>query len=67
VGHAVFGVAEACIPDPDSMLYDLLVWAIADCSVRARREPEQIPVAQLQATPAPPRKASWSTPTTKTP
>jgi hypothetical protein len=51
VGHAVFGVAEACIPDPDTMLYDLLVGAIGDCAAQVRREPDPIPVAQLEATP----------------
>ena len=45
VGHAVFGIAEACIPDPDTMLYDLLGGAIGDCAARARPEPDPIPVA----------------------
>jgi hypothetical protein len=53
VGHAVFGVAEACLPDPDTMLYDLLTRAIGDCAAWARREPDPFPVAQLEATPAP--------------
>ena len=39
VGHAVFGVAEACIPDPDTMLYDLLAQAIGDGAAWVRREP----------------------------
>jgi hypothetical protein len=43
VSCAVFGVAEACIPDPDTMLYDLLAGAIGDCAARACREPDPIP------------------------
>jgi len=50
VGHAVFGVAEACIPDPDTMLYDLLARAIEHCAATAR-EPSSNPVAQPLATP----------------
>jgi hypothetical protein len=49
VGHAVFGVAAACIPDPDTMLYDLLAGAIADCAAWARRDVDPIPVAHLEA------------------
>ena len=48
VRHAVAGIAQACIPDPDKMLRDLLVGAIADCrppapSAEPRRP--QVPVA----------------------
>jgi len=50
VGHAVFGVAEACIPDPDAMLYDLLARAIADCAAWARREPDPIAMTRVEAT-----------------
>jgi hypothetical protein len=32
VRHAVVGIADACIPDPDGMLRDLLAGAIADCA-----------------------------------
>jgi hypothetical protein len=44
IRHAVVGIAHACIPDPDGMLRDLLVGAIADCapqvaSDEARRSP----------------------------
>jgi hypothetical protein len=38
VRHAVVGIAQACIPDPDGMLRDLLVDAIADCARWARRD-----------------------------
>ena len=31
VGHAVHGIAWACVPDPDPLLHDLLVGAIEDC------------------------------------
>jgi hypothetical protein len=37
VTHAVTGIAEACIPDPDQTLYDLLWVAIDDCAVWVRR------------------------------
>jgi hypothetical protein len=37
VRYAVDGIAKACIPDPDSMLHDLLVGAIEDCA--AYRQP----------------------------
>lgn len=40
VRHAVVGIAQACVPDPDHSLYDLLAGAIADCEAltgRARR------------------------------
>ena len=53
VGHAVFGVAEACIPDPDARLYDLLARAIEDCAAGARREPDPTPVTHGEATPVP--------------
>jgi hypothetical protein len=39
VRHAVVGIAEACIPDPDGMLRELLAGAIADCASWAHREP----------------------------
>ncbi|MGH9227160.1 MAG: hypothetical protein ACRD07_00255 [Acidimicrobiales bacterium] len=32
VRHAVVGIAQACLPDADGMLRDLLVGAIADCT-----------------------------------
>ena len=32
VRHAVLGIAQACIPDPDTMLHDLLAAAISDCA-----------------------------------
>jgi hypothetical protein len=31
VRYAVQGIAHACVPDPDSLLHDLLVGAIEDC------------------------------------
>ena len=36
VRHAVVGIAEACVPDPDLMLHDLLAAAIEDCAARIR-------------------------------
>jgi hypothetical protein len=53
VGHAVFGIAEACIPDPDTMLHDLLARAIGDCAARGRRQSDLTPLAPLEASPAP--------------
>jgi hypothetical protein len=38
VRHAVVGIAQACIPDPDRMLHDLLAGAIADCRRWAARD-----------------------------
>ena len=35
VRTAVVGIAEACIPDPDPLLHDLLAGAIADCTALA--------------------------------
>jgi len=35
----VTGIAQACIPDPDQMLHDLLDATITDCAARIRREP----------------------------
>lgn len=46
---AVVGIVQACIPDPDSMLRDLLAAAIDDCS-RLIRIPETAPAAQLETT-----------------
>jgi hypothetical protein len=37
-GHAVVGIAQACIPDPDPMLHDLLAGAIRDCAAWVRRD-----------------------------
>jgi len=41
VRHAVVGIAEACIPDPDPLLRDLLAGAIADCERWADRDPHR--------------------------
>jgi len=38
---AVRGVAEACIPDPDALLYDMLAGAIRDCT--AALQPADLP------------------------
>jgi hypothetical protein len=38
VRHAVVGIAQACIPDPDAMLRELLVGAIEDFGPRAVHE-----------------------------
>jgi hypothetical protein len=41
VHDAVQGIAEACIPDPDEMLRDLLVQAIRECAAWAGRDPNR--------------------------
>jgi hypothetical protein len=41
VRDAVQGIAEACIPDPDAMLRDLLVQAIGECAAWAGRDPNR--------------------------
>jgi hypothetical protein len=38
VRHAVVGIAQACIADPDGMLRDLLAGAIEDCAAWAGRD-----------------------------
>jgi hypothetical protein len=45
---AVVGIAEACVPDPDAMLHDLLAAAIGDCAARVQHEPDR----QLATSPA---------------
>ena len=35
VRHAVVGIAQACVPDPDELLRDLLAGAISDCATWA--------------------------------
>ncbi|HZC99348.1 MAG TPA: hypothetical protein VFA46_03885, partial [Actinomycetes bacterium] len=39
VCDAVEGIAQACVPDPDGMLRDLLVQAIDECAAWVRRDP----------------------------
>lgn len=34
VRHAVLGIAQACVPEPDRILHDLLAGAIGDCAER---------------------------------
>jgi hypothetical protein len=41
VRDAVQGIAEACIPDPDAMLRDLLIQAIGECAAWARHDPNR--------------------------
>jgi hypothetical protein len=41
VHAAVKGIAQACVPDPDQMLYDLLTGAIGECAAWADRAPGQ--------------------------
>src|SRR5512132_1814311 len=41
VRDAVEGIAHACVPDPDGMLRDLLVQAIAECAAWTGREPSR--------------------------
>jgi hypothetical protein len=39
VRTAAQGIAQACVPDPDGMLHDLLVQAIHACAAWTRRDP----------------------------
>jgi hypothetical protein len=41
VRDAVQGIAEACIPDPDAMLRDLLIQAIGEGAAWAGRDPNR--------------------------
>jgi hypothetical protein len=41
VRDAVQGIAQACVPDPDGMLRDLLVEAIDACTAWARHDPNR--------------------------
>jgi hypothetical protein len=41
VHSAVVGIAQACVPDPDAMLRDLLVQAIDACATWGARDPER--------------------------
>lgn len=43
VRFSVVGIAEACIPDPDAVLYELLETAINDCSHWLRAKPALSP------------------------
>jgi hypothetical protein len=52
VRHAVLGIAQACIPDPDTTLHDLLAGAIEDCAAWVRCGPDPVPAAQGDAAPA---------------
>jgi hypothetical protein len=38
VRHAVVGIAQACVPDPDAILRELLVAAIDDCAAFVERD-----------------------------
>jgi hypothetical protein len=49
VRNAVEGIAQACVPDPDGMLHDLLVRAVADCAALAARDPQPAPAARAAA------------------
>ena len=49
---SVQGIAEACVPDPDDRLYELLAGAIDDCKSVLTREPE-VNLALLTAEPFP--------------
>jgi hypothetical protein len=40
VRTAALGIAQACVPDPDGMLRDLLVQAIDACAAWTRRDPD---------------------------
>lgn len=50
---AVEGIAQACVPDPDAMLHDLLASTIDDCQRwRTRPATESMPADRLSALPA---------------
>jgi hypothetical protein len=55
VRNAVEGIAQACVPDPDAMLHDLLVHAIADCAALGDRDPQPAPAVSTAAGAAPQR------------
>jgi hypothetical protein len=38
---AVVGIAQACVPDPDVILHDLLAAAIGDCAARIQHDPDR--------------------------
>jgi hypothetical protein len=40
VSCAIIGIAQACIPDPDLILHDLLLGAIDDCRAYADQHPD---------------------------
>lgn len=42
IRHAVVGIAQALVPDPDAILRDLLTGAIADCETFARRNGQPV-------------------------
>ena len=42
VRDAVEGIAQACVPDPDGMLRDLLVQAIDVCAAWIGRSPDRV-------------------------
>lgn len=43
VSGAVDGIASACVPDPDELLYELIDGAIADCTELLGRTPTPVP------------------------
>jgi hypothetical protein len=51
VCQAVVGIAQACIPDPDTMLHDLLARAISDSTARVRSTPDPVATATKRPTP----------------
>ena len=46
VRYGVQGVAHACVPDPDRLLRDMLVGAIADCRMLRAPEPRSGPFSE---------------------
>jgi hypothetical protein len=45
VGNAVEGIADACVPDPDGLLHDLLRSTIVDCRRWIRSQPADTPAS----------------------
>ena len=43
---AVQGIARACIPDPDAMMYELLASTIDDCATQLRGRPSEVDPAR---------------------
>lgn len=51
VRHAVLGIAEACVHDPDGILRELLAGAIDDCAARISRDASRAPSGPSGDTP----------------
>jgi hypothetical protein len=61
VHDAVKGVAQACVPDPDGMLRDLLVQAIDECAAWARHDSNRGAAFDTALSMSPCRRTVWFT------